>query len=427
MNNLRKSSGIAAVVALAAAGLVGVGLATPAIAGKETAKLVPTKFGLEASGYASKLHGGQAPTGSDKAAYSVVACTNKAGVENDNAEAAGDLGNGLAFHGASTHAWTTKNGQAVSAWSRHKINKITLVGSPLGDVNLKALVSTSHAWHDASGYHGHSASSLGAIEFDPVVGEPQDFPVPSPGQSVTIPGVAEIGLGIGTDKSGHAEAATNINALRVKVLLSSTNTWIGHTHADISGAVKTDLFSGSAYASKLSLLDGLAASGRTVPTSVPCVGTNGNWTTNHLNDTDLSGSLLASGLTSRQQSGFTGPGRRPEVTAIARVGRVDLGAGLEVQAVRARAHTVKTASGYALDTHGTSIGGITYNGEEQEFPVDQDVMEIPGVARFERAIVTRGPRGIAVTALRVTLLDGTGADTVLDLGNAKAALQPSGL
>jgi hypothetical protein len=96
MGILRKSSGIAAVT-LGLAGLLSGGLLTPAAAGKETAKLTPTSFGLEASGYASKVKGGQVPTGSDKIAYGVVSCTNKAGMENANSQADGDLGNGFAF------------------------------------------------------------------------------------------------------------------------------------------------------------------------------------------------------------------------------------------------------------------------------------------------------------------------------------------
>ena len=110
MKDLRKSSRIAVMVALAATGLVGAGLSTPAIAGKETAKPTPTQFGLEASGYATKLKGGELPTGSDKVAYTVVACTNKAGLQNSNTEADGDLGNGLTFDSAATRAWTTKSG-----------------------------------------------------------------------------------------------------------------------------------------------------------------------------------------------------------------------------------------------------------------------------------------------------------------------------
>jgi hypothetical protein len=425
MNTLRKSSGVAIVLALGISGLAVAG-GTASAAGA-TARLKPTSFELEASGYASKLVGGQLPTGSDKVAYTVVSCTNKAGVQHVNTETDGDLGNGLSFQGATTRAWTTKKGQKVSAWSRHRINKVTLLDTPLGDLSLRAIVSTSHAWHDKTGFHGKSTSTLGAIEFAPIVGPPQQIPIPSPGQSVTVPGLAQITLGTGKNVTNAKEAITNTNGLFIHLLLTDTSMRIAHTRAAINNRVQTAMYHGSAYATKLTALSGILTSGRTVPTSVPCTGSGGKWTSNKTSHADLSTSLLASGLSSRQRSGLTGPGKRPEVTAISRIGRVNLGAGLEVQVIRARAHAVKKAHGYGLDISGTSVGGITYNGQEQTFPLDQNVMEIPGVAKFERAIVTRGAHRISVTALRVTLLDGTQAVTVLDLGNATAGIVPSGL
>ncbi len=42
-----------------------------------------------------------------------------------------------------------------------------------------------------------------------------------------------------------------------------------------------------------------------------------------------------------------------------------------------------------------------------------------------RAIVRKIPQGISVTALRITLLDGSGA--VIDLGEAKLSIRDSGL
>jgi hypothetical protein len=435
MSILRKSSAIGFATSVAVVGLVGGGLAGPASGAKapasaakaaKAAKVTATDFGLEAWGFASKVAGGDVPTGSDKTAYSVVACTNKAGVSSANTETDGDLGDGVAFHGAATRAWTSRSGDTVSTWSRHHINQVTVAGSPLGDLRLEDLVSRSHAWHDSSGFHGTSSSSLGAIVLEPAVGEPQTFPVPSPGQSVTVPGVAEITLGVGDTNVTADGADTNVSALRVRTLFSDSNARLAQTHAGIEDGAKTALYRGTAYATSLTAVDDLLTNGRTVSTSVPCVGTDGNWTDNHLSDTDLSGSMLASGLSSRQQSGLTAPGQRPEVTTASRAGLVDLGDGLLVRAVKARAHVMKTATGYRRDIAGTSVGGITFNGEEQEFPEGENVMEIPGVAKIERAIVTRGPRSIEVTGLRVTLLDGTQAVGVLDLAFAKARLVPSG-
>ena len=65
---------------------------------------------------------------------------------------------------------------------------------------------------------------------------------------------------------------------------------------------------------------------------------------------------------------------------------------------------------------GTTVGTITANGQPQSFP-DTGPLTIPGVATLERRIVTKTQTGLKVIALRITLLDGTGA--VIDLGEAK--------
>ena len=66
----------------------------------------------------------------------------------------------------------------------------------------------------------------------------------------------------------------------------------------------------------------------------------------------------------------------------------------------------------------TRLGSITAGGKTVTFP-PTGVLEIPGVARLEQHVVSRTAHGIKVVALRVTLLDGSGA--VINLG--EAALQ----
>jgi hypothetical protein len=78
-------------------------------------------------------------------------------------------------------------------------------------------------------------------------------------------------------------------------------------------------------------------------------------------------------------------------------------------------HVARSATGLVRSARGTQVGTITANGQVQTFP-RTGVLEIPGVARLERRVVTRSRNGITVVALRVTLLDGSGA--VIDLGEA---------
>ena len=49
------------------------------------------------------------------------------------------------------------------------------------------------------------------------------------------------------------------------------------------------------------------------------------------------------------------------------------------------------------------------------------MLEIPGVAKLERHVVTRTATGIKVVALRITLLDGSGA--VINLGEAQLQIR----
>ncbi len=49
------------------------------------------------------------------------------------------------------------------------------------------------------------------------------------------------------------------------------------------------------------------------------------------------------------------------------------------------------------------------------------VLEIPGIAKLERRVATRTATGIKVVALRITLLDGSGA--VVDLGEAQLQIR----
>ena len=56
------------------------------------------------------------------------------------------------------------------------------------------------------------------------------------------------------------------------------------------------------------------------------------------------------------------------------------------------------------------------NGTEYSFP-ELDGLSIPGLVEIETGVVKKFKSGIEVIAVRLTLLDGTGA--VVDLGHAK--------
>ncbi len=55
----------------------------------------------------------------------------------------------------------------------------------------------------------------------------------------------------------------------------------------------------------------------------------------------------------------------------------------------------------------------------------RDAVNVGGIAVLKPRIVTKDDGSIEVTALRVTMLDGSGQ--VFDLGYARASLRPSGV
>jgi hypothetical protein len=99
------------------------------------------------------------------------------------------------------------------------------------------------------------------------------------------------------------------------------------------------------------------------------------------------------------------------------VSTVNLGGGqLVVRAVVGKAHVSRTPQGVVTSARGTRLGSVTASGTTLSFP-PTGVLEIPGLAKLERRVVTRTAQGIDVIALRITLLDGSGA--VIDLGEAR--------
>jgi hypothetical protein len=109
-----------------------------------------------------------------------------------------------------------------------------------------------------------------------------------------------------------------------------------------------------------------------------------------------------------------------------RVTRARLGGGaLVVKGIVGRANVRQTRSGKIFrSSTGTTIGSIVVNGQEQGIPTEPQTIEIPGGAlKLEANVSDRSRRGIRVTALKITLVDGTPGKTVIRLGNAEVRLR----
>ncbi len=97
---------------------------------------------------------------------------------------------------------------------------------------------------------------------------------------------------------------------------------------------------------------------------------------------------------------------------------------LVLDAIRAKAHVTRSKHHVDVDTDGTTIGEILLNGQPISLAALDD-LEIPGVLKVDTNVVTKKKTGVDVVAVRITLLNGSGA--VIDLAHASLAIAGSGL
>ena len=352
----------------------------------------------------------------------VLGCTNRAGITRSNTEASLTVPGLGTMNGVSTKVWTDQDGGVVSSYSRHSILGLTLVDSPLGSLEVAGITSQSRTYHTPTGFQRSTSTEVESITLTPPVGAPQSFPVPMPGLPVVIPGVATIAVGDSAGTAGASGARAWADAVNITVVATGTRARIAHSAAQISGGIVSGLYGGSSNATRATGLAGTLKSGPTPLNLMPCQGTNGLVTTKNIARLDLTADIVARGLTASQsgsQNGTLSSGYE-----YSRVDSFDLAGRLIVRRAVGRAAVTRTAAGVAKNTNGTSTGDIMVDGETRTIP-ESGVLETPGLARLEDHLVTRTADGISVTALRITLLDGSLA--VINLGQATLRIRPSGL
>ena len=415
-------------VAPALAALLGAALVTTTVLPAASATTAPapraqgggSDIALKAGAYGTRLTGGQVPAGSGMTAFSVIGCSTVPGVSHHNEVAEANLPSAGTVSGVTTRVWATKSNGGMHSYARSTTAEVVLADSPLGSVSIRAVTSLSHAWHDASGFHSKTTSSVGKIVFTPPVGDPQVLDIPTPGQPVEIPGLARISVGESHDRSNSTGATAWGVALRVKVIPSETELYVSRSKAQALSGVKHGRFGGYSAGTEAEILGGVLVSGRNPVSLMPCQGTNGKTLGKDDADVNLGGGLHAEAVSSKEWAKrYADHSKAWERGSIA---GLDLGDGaLVIDAVVGKATVVRKAGGGLVrSTAGTRIGSITANGEPQELPLDQ-TLEIPGVAKLDPKVVSKIPGGLKVIALQITLLDGSGA--VIDLGVAKTSIR----
>lgn len=410
-----------AMAALSAAGLVA-GTTAPATAAAEP---TPTPYALSAFGIGTAVKGGSVPATSGKTAYRIIGCTNRAGVDRENHEAEATVPGLGVVSGVKTRVWTTKSDGVVASNSLHQVASIMIgEGSGQGTVEIRGVKSYSRAYHDDQGFHAAYETEIGQIVYTPVEGGPEVLLPPTPGQTLEIPGLANIKLGSHSRHHGADGAKAYATTLKIEVIPSDTLARVAHTSAKIGGGVKSALFRGNSNATRMDALDGNLTSGPTPHLPMPCQGTDGEVKTNNLAEVNLGGQVVVSGANTSEMADQTQ--RKAWGWEKSSVAELNLGGGqLVISGVVGKVNVSREGGTVTRDIKGTTVGSITADGEPQEIPDPGQSLTIPGVAVIETAVVKELKSGLAVTAVRVTLLDGTGA--VINLGQAQLQVFRSGL
>lgn len=400
--------------------------ATALVAGPSAgaAEPVPTPYAMGAFGVGTAVKGGSLPTSSGKTAYRIIGCTNRAGVERENHEAEAVVPGLGDVSGVKTRVWTTRKDGVVASNSVHTVASILIgEGSGQGTLEIRAVRSFSRAFHDDQGFHASYETEIGEIVYTPVDGGPQVLLPPTPGQTLEVPGLATIKLGSHSRHHDADSARAYATALKIDVIPSGTRAGIAHTSAKIGGGVKSALFRGNSNATRMEAADGNLTSGPTPHLPMPCQGTGGKVKSNDLATVDLGGQIVASGADTSEMADQTmRKGWGWEKSSLA---ELNLGGGqLVLSGIVGQVHVKRVDGVLKRNVHGTTIGSITANGEPQAIPDPGQALTIPGVATIETRVVDQIKAGIAVTSVRVTLLDGSGA--VINLGQARLQVLRSG-
>jgi hypothetical protein len=399
---------------------VGLALAaSPTYAGTSAAK--STSFAFKTSGYGTRVVGGQVPAGSSTTGFESIGCTNKAGRTHTNNVAEATVPGLGKASGVKTHVWTTSKDGVVASHSTHTIAKLALAQSQLGSLSINAIMSRSTAYHDAGGFHATTSTNLGGLTFTPPVGPAQSVPLPTPDQPVTIPGLVTIYAGEHVVRHSGNGAYASAFALRVDVLATGTSVRVAKSHAELHSGFTGGVFGGRSAATHVVTAAGdIAKSGPNPLTLMPCQGTYGQLREKSLATLDLGGQLVVKGANARERGAQGAHGAHG--MSRAEVAQVSLGGGqLVIDGIVGKATVVRRGHHVTRSAKGSTLGSVTVAGQEQVFP-DTGVLEIPGIAKLERNVVTRTHSGISVIGLRITLLDGSGA--VVNLAEAKLRIRP---
>lgn len=429
------------------------------------AKTTLTNYSFTGWAYGTKISANPLGLEVGKTAYNTIGCTRQAGKNKEVSVASvapGGDASPIRIDAAKTWMSTYKKNGRVGIRSASEVGKVVIGNDTLGNITIDGLRTNADAYADKNG-NLHAESSFTSVDISanlvPVItANPQLEPILGPlqdllnqvgatvgdlleqiaqaaGQKIEIPGVAVLKLGVTWNKVTKLNAYSAASALRVYIpgLDGKINTaddvqiTVGRGRSDLAKDVPVGLMTGKTHAVDVSLLDGSATLGPLGEKRMHCEGTRGQIKEADLVGLNLLGlDVVDAGVGHNRVFGtFKLNGYRKAWTETS-LASVTLGTGdtsLKIDAVVARATAVRRKDGkISLSRKGTQVGGITVAGQSYALPAPGEILEIPGVALIESNVTVRRTRSIEVTALRVTLLDGTAAESVVNIGYARAAI-----
>ena len=434
----------------------------------------PTDFAFTSFAYGTKVKAAAGELRSGRTAPSWIGCTRQAGKTKANEVLAVDAPNNnpLIHLGAVTSNSRTykakKKGIAAGTESTSTVANVVLglqdpqVPSPV--LTISGLTTTATAWATTDGkLHATTGSSVLTISLAmPPTGTPLDGPlqqllellngtvaptldqvvdlIQMNGGAIEIPGLGKLELGYSRTGVGVRQAVAVALSLRVTLYgldgvaggADDSTLKIGRSFARIIGNMPHAVMGGSGWAADADLVGGTAHIGDIVPKQLPCQGTDGQTRTKSLDSASIPGVSL-SGLQGSANGRITQTGRVRAWTQ-GSVAHVALGTGdstLTIDGVVGRVNLVTDRRGRLVrrDTEGTIPGILTFQGQAYTLPLGEAPElppELAAVLSIQTGVTDQSDaRGLRVTALRITLLDGTAAGTVVNLGNAKATIKDS--
>lgn len=450
--SIRRFLAVTTTAAVAMTGALSLGAADAAPA---AAKSKITNYAFNGWAYGSYVNVGPVGVTSSPTAYAYLGCTRRTAIARKAALVAADVPkSGPALQvGAikSTSNTYRKAGGRVGVLSTNKIAKVRLgaAGAGLPSLVLKGLSTRSDAYATKRGkLRAKSNFTLVDIKAE---GTPLDDILngalnplnalikqilKAPGDQLLIPGLGRIALGRNYNKVYSNHAVSNATSLRIHLFgldgkeggADDVRTIVGRSFSRIAKKVPNGVMGGSAQAIQGSLLADMVGVGPVTDLPLRCEGTNGKIRKQSTVGLDLLNQDLAvAGVAQSRVYGKQYKNGSIRAWTEGSIANVTIGGaknGLQIKGIVAKANIKRTKRGKIYkNINGSRILSLSLAGQELKLPKPGKTIEVPGVAKVQFYVRSASKRRIKVTAVRVTLLDGTLA--TLNLGVAKASVRKS--